>query len=88
MAVKLIQKDSRPKIAPPNHDDEVIVMSEAQHDPFLAQATEFRILEAEDGIDAETAFHGQSGKNEAEYRVPLEKAAAVKGKSRFRKRPK
>jgi hypothetical protein len=82
MATPIIEKDPRPEVAPKNQDGDVIVLSAAQHNCFLAKPEDFQITE-DKGVPA----HNQCGRNESEYRKLLQKSAAVKGKSPFRSKP-
>ena len=85
MAVPVIEKDKRPKIAPENKDGDVIVLSAAQCDPHLADPNDFVILTSEEAATAEYIGDGQHGTTAAECRKIKEASAADRGKSRLSK---
>ena len=80
----IIEKDVRPEKGK-GKDNEVIALSKAQHDPHLADPSDFVVLQPADGVNAEVPAHGQHGNNKADHQKLLRKSAADRGKSPFRK---
>ena len=81
MSTNIIEKDVRPEKGK-GKDNEVIALSKAQHDPYLADPNDFEVLDPSEG--AETPAHGH-GNSKADHRKLLRKSAADRGKSPFRK---
>ena len=87
----IIEKDVRPEKGK-GKDNEVITLSRAQHDTYLADPREFVVLQPDEGVNAEVPAHGQHGRSLEELQSLLLKAAQDRGKSSFRgkgkRRPK
>ena len=83
MAVQIISREKRPKIAK-TKDGEVITLTESQCDPHLADPHDFVVLTPEEGMTRETPSHGQHGRSVEELQALLLKAAQDRGKSSFR----
>jgi hypothetical protein len=84
MAVKIVEKDKRPKVGK-GKDHEKIELSSNQMTPGDVLPDQFEILKSEDAADAEYIGDGQHGTSAAECRKIQEASASDRGKSSYRK---
>jgi hypothetical protein len=76
---EIISHDPRPDRMK-SADDEVIVLSKNQIDPYSAKPSDFIVLREADEL--EVPGHGQCGKTLAQYKRLLKAAADCEGKSK------